>query len=62
MLSVQLLSLSYNACFIYTCRRRSAQYTDKRVKVMNQVISGIRVIKMYGWEHAFKELVVSIRR
>ena len=29
---------------------------------MNQVISGIRVIKMYGWEYAFKELVVGIRK
>ena len=49
-------------CFTYSCRHRSAQYTDRRVKVMNQVISGIRVIKMYGWEYAFKELVVGIRK
>ena len=48
--------------FTYSCRHRSAQYTDRRVKVMNQVISGIRVIKMYGWEYAFKELVVGIRK
>ena len=28
---------------------------------MNQVISGIRVIKMYGWEYAFKKLISDIR-
>ena len=35
---------------------------DRRVKVMNEVISGIRVIKMYAWEYAFKDLVATIRR
>ncbi len=49
-------------CLLHLHRHRSAQYTDGRVKVMNQVISGIRVIKMYGWEYAFKELVVGIRK
>ena len=49
-------------CLLHLHRHRSAQYTDRRVKVMNQVISGIRVIKMYGWEYAFKELVVGIRK
>ena len=36
--------------------------TDKRVKVMNEVLSGIRVIKMYAWEYAFRDLVATIRR
>ena len=29
---------------------------------MNEVITGIRVIKMYAWEYAFKDLVVGIRK
>ena len=29
---------------------------------MNEVISGMRVIKMYGWEYAFSQLVSRIRR
>ena len=36
--------------------------TDQRVKVMNEVITGIRVIKMYGWEHAFRRVVANLRR
>ena len=43
-------------------RIASAKYTDERVKVMNEIISGIRVIKMYGWEYAFKNLIARIRR
>ena len=45
----------------WSLRFKSARYTDKRVKLMNQVISGIRVIKMYGWEYAFKTLISNIR-
>ena len=44
------------------CRFKAARVTDNRVKVMNEVISGIRVIKMYGWEYAFSRLVARIRR
>lgn len=29
---------------------------------MNEVISGIRVIKMYGWEKPFASLVNEVRR
>ena len=29
---------------------------------MNEVITGIRVIKMYAWEYAFKKVVSAIRR
>ena len=36
--------------------------TDKRIRVMNEVIVGIRVIKMYAWEYAFKRVVSKIRR
>ena len=43
-------------------RFKAARMADRRVKVMNEVISGIRVIKMYAWEYAFKDLVATIRR
>jgi len=29
---------------------------------MNEIITGIRVIKMYAWEHAFKRVVSAIRK
>uniref|UniRef100_A0A7N9AKI1 Multidrug resistance-associated protein 4 n=1 Tax=Mastacembelus armatus TaxID=205130 RepID=A0A7N9AKI1_9TELE len=36
--------------------------TDDRIRTMNEVLSGIRVIKMYGWEKPFAELVDEVRR
>ncbi|XP_076453870.1 ATP-binding cassette sub-family C member 4-like isoform X2 [Babylonia areolata] len=43
-------------------RHKTALHTDERVKVMNEIISGMRVIKMYCWEKHFGELVEKIRR
>ncbi|XP_059156862.1 ATP-binding cassette sub-family C member 4-like isoform X7 [Physella acuta] len=43
-------------------RHKTAIHTDERVKVMNEIISGMRVIKMYCWEKPFGELVEKIRR
>ncbi|XP_064381893.1 ATP-binding cassette sub-family C member 4-like isoform X2 [Halichondria panicea] len=43
-------------------RFKSAVLTDKRVRIMNEIITGIRVIKMYAWEYAFKRIVDTLRR
>ena len=48
--------------FFVHFRLKAALITDSRVKVMNEVIIGIRVIKMYAWEHAFKKMVDKIRK
>eukprot|EP00795_Rhopilema_esculentum_P002545 gene2545-740_t len=42
-------------------RRQIVKYTDRRVKVMNEVISGMRVLKLYTWEDPFTQLVESLR-
>jgi len=36
--------------------------TDKRICLMNEVISGIQVIKMYTWEKPFAKLIKYIRK
>lgn len=43
-------------------RAETAILTDDRIRTMNEVISGIRVIKMYGWEKPFAALVDEVRR
>ena len=34
---------------------------DKRIKLLNEVLNGIKVIKMYGWEHSFIQQNLEIR-
>ncbi|XP_065919844.1 ATP-binding cassette sub-family C member 4-like isoform X2 [Dysidea avara] len=43
-------------------RLKSAKVTDKRVRVMNEIISGMRLIKMYAWEWAFHDYTKEIRK
>ncbi|KAJ1347924.1 hypothetical protein KIN20_003104 [Parelaphostrongylus tenuis] len=43
-------------------RKEIAIRTDKRLNVMNEILNGIRTIKMYTWEDAFSEVVNNLRR
>ncbi|KAJ1116096.1 hypothetical protein NDU88_004315, partial [Pleurodeles waltl] len=43
-------------------RSKTAALTDTRIRTMNEVISGMRIIKMYAWEQSFTDLVNEIRR
>ena len=56
----ETVTVTMSSFFIH--RLQAALKTDKRIKVMNELISGIRVIKMYAWEYAFRDLVHSIRK
>jgi len=48
--------------YYYVNRLKSAEVADERVKVMNEIISGMRLIKMYAWEWTFHEYVKKIRK
>ena len=37
------------------------EYKDRRVKLINEILSGMKVLKMYSWESPFIEKIVGIR-
>ncbi|KAM6945310.1 ATP-binding cassette sub-family C member 4-like [Aplochiton taeniatus] len=43
-------------------RGKTSALADNRIRTMNEVVSGIRIIKMYAWEKPFSALVSEIRR
>ena len=42
-------------------RRKMLTFTDERVKVMGEVLSGIRVVKSYNWQNPLADKVQEIR-
>ncbi|RZC33433.1 ABC tran and/or AAA 25 domain containing protein [Asbolus verrucosus] len=47
---------------ISTCKSHAASKTDYRIRLMNEIICGIKVIKMYTWEKPFLKLVEIARK
>lgn len=43
-------------------RFKIALRTDRRVKLMNEIVTGIQVIKMYAWEKPFEKMVALLRK
>ena len=43
-------------------RVQTATRTDKRIRLMNEIVNGIKVIKMYCWEKSFTQMVQEARK
>ena len=40
---------------------KQMQYKDARIKLMSEILSGIKVLKLYAWEESFQEKILVIR-
>ena len=43
-------------------REKAASVTDERLELMNQVIAGIRAVKMNAWEWNFTDIITNLRK
>ena len=46
---------------VQVCRRKAVPHTDKRIKLINETIASMKIIKMYKWESVFKEFIFKVR-
>ncbi|NXC15405.1 MRP4 protein, partial [Corythaeola cristata] len=64
-MAVLIILLPVQTCIgrlFSSLRSKTATLTDVRIRTMNEVISGMKIIKMYAWENSFAELVNALRR
>ncbi|KAK1161959.1 multidrug resistance-associated protein 9-like [Acipenser oxyrinchus oxyrinchus] len=54
----QLLMTSLTTMF----RRKAIHVTDSRVRTMNEVLTYIKLIKMYAWESSFEQNITDVRK
>ncbi|XP_059748154.1 ATP-binding cassette subfamily C member 4-like [Bos taurus] len=62
LLIILILLQSFSGKLFLSLRSKTAALTDDRIRTMNEVITGIRTIKMYAWEKSFAELITRLRR
>ncbi|XP_077406385.1 ATP-binding cassette sub-family C member 3 isoform X1 [Vanacampus margaritifer] len=63
--AVMILLIPFNAVIAMKSRAyqvEQMQYKDSRIKLMNEILNGIKVLKLYAWENSFKEKVLAIRQ
>uniref|UniRef100_A0A673CJC1 ATP-binding cassette, sub-family C (CFTR/MRP), member 3 n=1 Tax=Sphaeramia orbicularis TaxID=375764 RepID=A0A673CJC1_9TELE len=63
--AVMILLIPFNAVIAMKTRAyqvEQMQYKDARIKLMNEILNGIKVLKLYAWENSFKEKVLAIRQ
>ncbi|NXL41227.1 MRP3 protein, partial [Podilymbus podiceps] len=63
--AVMVLLIPFNAAIAMKTRAfqvEQMRYKDSRIKLMNEILGGIKVLKLYAWEPSFSEKVLEIRK
>ncbi|XP_071392423.1 ATP-binding cassette sub-family C member 3 isoform X3 [Centroberyx affinis] len=63
--AVMILLIPFNAAIAMKTRAYQVelmQYKDARIKLMNEILNGIKVLKLYAWENSFRDKVLAIRQ
>ncbi|KAM7127618.1 multidrug resistance-associated protein 1-like isoform 4-T4 [Ciconia maguari] len=62
--AVLLLVIPINALVaakVKRLKKRQMRYSDQRVKLLSEMLHGIKILKLYAWEPAYQRKVMSIR-
>uniref|UniRef100_A0A3Q2QW04 ATP binding cassette subfamily C member 3 n=1 Tax=Fundulus heteroclitus TaxID=8078 RepID=A0A3Q2QW04_FUNHE len=63
--AVMVMLIPFNAFIAMKTRGyqvEQMQHKDARIKLMSEILNGIKVLKLYAWENSFKDKVLAIRQ
>ncbi|NXR26113.1 MRP3 protein, partial [Cinclus mexicanus] len=63
--AVMVLLIPFNSAIAIKTRAfqvEQMRHKDSRIKLMNEILGGIKVMKLYAWEPSFSEKVLEIRK
>ncbi|KFO89418.1 Canalicular multispecific organic anion transporter 2, partial [Buceros rhinoceros silvestris] len=63
--AVMVLLIPFNSAIAVKTRAfqvEQMRYKDARIKLMNEILGGIKVLKLYAWEPSFSDKVLEIRK
>uniref|UniRef100_A0A4W5KSP6 ABC-type glutathione-S-conjugate transporter n=1 Tax=Hucho hucho TaxID=62062 RepID=A0A4W5KSP6_9TELE len=61
-LAVMVLMVPINGLLANMSKNiENMRYKDKRMKIMNEMLNGIKILKLYAWEPSFQNQVMGIR-
>ncbi|XP_004855847.1 multidrug resistance-associated protein 1 isoform X1 [Heterocephalus glaber] len=63
--AVMILMVPFNAVMAMKTKTYQVAHMkskDNRIRLMNEILNGIKVLKLYAWELAFKDKVMAIRQ
>ncbi|XP_063347090.1 ATP-binding cassette sub-family C member 2-like isoform X2 [Pelmatolapia mariae] len=63
-LGIMVLIIPTNALLATKARKlqtENMKFKDKRMKIMNEILNGIKILKLYAWEPSFQKQVEDIR-
>uniref|UniRef100_A0A673IHA0 ATP-binding cassette, sub-family C (CFTR/MRP), member 3 n=1 Tax=Sinocyclocheilus rhinocerous TaxID=307959 RepID=A0A673IHA0_9TELE len=63
--ALMVLLIPFNAFIAMKTRTYQVEqmkHKDDRIKLMNEILNGIKVLKLYAWEVSFKEKILQIRQ
>ncbi|XP_061492311.1 ATP-binding cassette sub-family C member 2 isoform X2 [Rhineura floridana] len=63
-IGVMILLIPVNAVLVTKARAiqmKNMKYKDERMKIMNEIISGIKILKLFAWEPSFEKRIGRIR-
>ncbi|KAK0397409.1 hypothetical protein QR680_002116 [Steinernema hermaphroditum] len=53
---------SYISVKIRNCQVEQMKYKDERLKMMSEVLNGMKVLKFYAWEQSMQKMILNIRK